>query len=192
MFNLYRYENLLYTLELTGKEIKNYLEFSYSLWFNQMKNENDHLLNFATDDNGEIILSGRSNSPQLKHRFYNFDSGAGIIYTVDVSKPKGSRITIISMADGSSFDENKIYKAAVNSYRGNGGGNHLTEGAGIPKEKIAVRIITSTEKDLRYYMMKWIENEKVVTPEAAGNWKVIPENWWQKGKEKDYNLLYTK
>ena len=37
MFDLYRYENLLYTMELTGQEIKDYLEFSYGNWFNQMK-----------------------------------------------------------------------------------------------------------------------------------------------------------
>jgi 2',3'-cyclic-nucleotide 2'-phosphodiesterase/3'-nucleotidase len=29
MFNLYRYENLLYTMKLSGREIKDYLEYSY-------------------------------------------------------------------------------------------------------------------------------------------------------------------
>jgi 2',3'-cyclic-nucleotide 2'-phosphodiesterase/3'-nucleotidase len=38
--------------------------------------------------------------------------------------------------------------------------------------------------------MKWIEKKKSVTPEALGNWKVIPENWWEKGKEKDYKILF--
>ena len=40
------------------------------------------------------------------------------------------------MQNGSTFDENKIYKVAVNSYRGNGGGNHLIVGAGIPKRTL--------------------------------------------------------
>lgn len=57
MFKLYRYENLLYTITMSGKEIKDYLEFSYSNWFNQMKDENDHLLRFRLDDNGDIIYS---------------------------------------------------------------------------------------------------------------------------------------
>ena len=30
----------------------------------------------------------------LKNQSYNFDSAAGIDYTVDVSKPEGARITI--------------------------------------------------------------------------------------------------
>lgn len=29
MFNLYKYENQLYVMQLTGEEIKNYLEYSY-------------------------------------------------------------------------------------------------------------------------------------------------------------------
>ena len=190
MFDLYRYENLLYTMELTGKEIKDYLEFSYGLWFNQMKDENDHLINFSRDANGNIQTDKRNNRPILKGVYYNFDSAAGINYTVDVSKPAGERIQISSMSNGSPFDFSKTYKVAVNSYRGNGGGYHLTQGAHIPKDQLEKRIINSTDKDLRYYMMKWIEKKKTVTPKAMGNWKVIPETWWEKGKEKDYKLLY--
>jgi len=188
MFSLYKYENLLYTMEMTGQEIKNYLEYSYGQWFNQMKDENDHLLNFKTDDKGNIVE--QNGHPMLKAQYYNFSSAAGIDYTVDVSKPAGHRITITSMADGKPFDLNKKYKVAVNSYRGNGGGGHLIKGAGIPKDKLASRVITSTEKDLRYYLMKWIQKQRRVTPKALDNWKVIPAEWWKKGKEKDYNLLY--
>ena len=190
MFSLYKYENLLYTMELTGQEIKNYLEYSYGNWFNQMKDENDHLLNFKTDDAGNIVE--RNGHPVLASQYYNFSSAAGIKYTVDVSKPAGQRVTIISMADGKPFDLNKKYKVAINSYRGNGGGGLLTKGAGIPHEQLADRVITSTQKDLRYYLMKWIQKHRHITPEAFNNWKVIPEKWWEKGKEKDYKLLYGK
>ena len=44
MFNLYKYENMLYVMELSGKEIKNFLEMSYAIWTNQMKSASDHLL----------------------------------------------------------------------------------------------------------------------------------------------------
>jgi 2',3'-cyclic-nucleotide 2'-phosphodiesterase/3'-nucleotidase len=188
MFSLYKYENLLYTIEMTGQEIKNYLEYSYGQWFNQMKDENDHLLNFKKDDKGNIVE--QNGHPMLGAQYYNFSSAAGINYTVDVSKPAGRRITITSMADGKPFDLNKKYKVAINSYRGNGGGGHLIKGAGIPKDKLASRVITSTEKDLRYYLMKWIEKQRRVTPVALNNWKVVPAEWWKKGKEKDYKLLY--
>lgn len=188
MFSLYKYENLLYTMEMTGQEIKNYLEYSYGQWFNKMSDENDHLLNFKKDKEGKIVEE--NGHPLLNAQYYNFSSAAGINYTVDVSKPEGQRITITSLSTGKSFEPNKKYKVAINSYRGNGGGGHLTKGAGIPKDKLAGRVITSTEKDLRYYLMKWIEKQRRVTPKTLGNWKVIPAAWWEKGKTKDYKLLY--
>ncbi len=190
MFDLYRYENLLYTMELSGQEIKDYLEFSYGNWLNQMKNENDHLLKFKLDETGNIKYSERTKSPELEERYYNFDSAAGIDYVVDVTKPAGSRVTINKFSNGNPFEFNKMYKVAVNSYRGNGGGGHLTRGAKIPQEELANRVINSTEKDLRYYLMKWIEKEKTVTPKLIGNWKVVPENFWIAGKQKDYQLLF--
>ncbi|HEX7356663.1 MAG TPA: bifunctional UDP-sugar hydrolase/5'-nucleotidase [Ignavibacteriaceae bacterium] len=190
MFDLYRYENLLYTMELSGQEIKDYLEYSYGNWFNQMKNENDHLLKFKLDENGNIKYSERTKTPELEERYYNFESAAGINYTVDVTKPVGSRVIIKSFSNGKDFDLDKTYKVAVNSYRGNGGGGHLTRGAKIPQEELSKRVINSTEKDLRYYLMKWIEKEKLVTPKLLGNWKVIPENYWEAGKEKDYQILF--
>jgi 2',3'-cyclic-nucleotide 2'-phosphodiesterase/3'-nucleotidase len=188
MFNLYRFENLLYTMKMSGKEIKDYLEYSFGNWFNQMKNYDDDLLKFKKDSTGEIKYS--YHEAQLATNYYNFSSAAGINYTVDVTKPVGERVTIESFSNGKPFYMDKYYKVAMNSYRGNGGGGHLTLGAKIPKEEIPKRIITSTQKDLRYYLMKWIEKKKSVTPEALGNWKVIPENWWKKGKEKDYKILF--
>ena len=46
------------------------------------------------------------------------------------------------------------------------------------------------QQDLRYYLMKWIENEKIVNPKAIGNWEVIPHDWWLKGKEKDMQIMF--
>jgi len=190
MFDLYRYENLLYTMSLSGQEIKDYLEYSYGNWFNQMKDMGDDLLRFKHDDNGNIKYSERSNSPEIDERYYNFESAAGIDYVVDVTKPVSSRVTIKKFSNGSPFDLGANYNAAVNSYRGNGGGGHLTRGAKIPQDELSKRVINSTEKDLRYYLMKWIEKEKVVTPRLLGNWGVIPLDWWAAGKEKDYKLLF--
>ena len=190
MFELYRYENLLYTMELTGQEIKDYLEFSYGNWMNQMKDENNHLLKFKLDENGNIKYSERTKSPELEERYYNFESAAGIDYVVDVTKPIGERVTIKNFSNGNTFDLKTKYKVAVNSYRGNGGGGHLTRGAKIPADDLSKRIINSTEKDLRFYLMKWIEKEKTVTPKLIGNWKVIPENYWTAGKEKDFQILF--
>jgi 2',3'-cyclic-nucleotide 2'-phosphodiesterase/3'-nucleotidase len=190
MFDLYRYENFLYTMELSGQEIKDYLEFSYGNWMNQMKDENDHLLKFKLDENGNLVYSERTKSPELEERFYNFDSAAGIKYIVDVTKPVGERINIVRFSNGNDFYLNKKYKAAINSYRGNGGGGHLTRGAKIPHQELSRRVINSTEKDLRYFVMKWIENKQTVEPKLLNNWKVVPENFWLAGKQKDYQLLF--
>lgn len=190
LFELYRFENFLYTMELSGKEIKDYLEYSCDLWFNQMKSNSDHLLRFKKDKKGRIIKFNRAPVYRLFSRYYNFDSAEGIRYEVDVTKPKGQRVHILSMNDGTSFSLNKTYKVALNSYRGNGGGGHLTEGAGIPHNELSLRILSSTEKDFRYYMLKWIEKTGIVNPVCNYNWKVIPVSWWKKGEKKDAEILY--
>lgn len=190
MFKLYRYENFLYTMKLTGKEIKDYLEYSYNLWFNQMKDENDHLLKFVTDENGNLKFDNRNRAPLLENQYYNFDCAAGINYVVDVSKPFGERVKILSKSNGEKFEFDKMYKVAINSYRGNGGGGHLLNGVKLSKEELNERLINSTDKDFRFYIMKWIEKKKIVNPVATGIWKVVPETWWQKGKERDYQLMF--
>lgn len=152
MFNLYKYENMLYTMKLSGKEVKDALEMSYNLWTNQMKSADDHLLLFRKQRR-----EGATDRASFQNFSFNFDSAAGIIYTVDVTKPKGEKITIISMADGTPFSMDKMYKVALNSYRGNGGGELLTKGAGIPQDELKGRILFSTNKDLRYYLMQYIE-----------------------------------
>ncbi len=181
MFNLYKYENMLYVMLLSGKEIKNFLEMSYSIWTNVMTSADDRLMLLNDHDNG---FGG------FRNPTFNFDSAAGIVYTVDVTKPQGEKINIISMADGSPFDMNRMYKVAVNSYRGNGGGNLLTEGAGIPKKELGKRIISSTDKDLRYYLMKRIEEVKVLEPKPLNQWKFIPEEWAVPAAERDYIYLF--
>ena len=185
MFNLYKYENMLYTMSLTGKEIRGALEMSYALWTNQMRAPSDPLLLLR-----ESSSTGAEERTFFQHPSYNFDSAAGIIYTVDVTRPAGQKVTILSMADGTPFDENKTYKVAVNSYRGNGGGELLTKGAGIPQEELKDRILFSTDKDLRYYLMQYIEQRKVITPESLEQWKFIPENWAKPAAVRDYGKLF--
>ena len=192
IFKLYHYENFLYTMSLSGKEINDYLEYSCGNWFNQMKDENDHLLKFKNDTKVNIVYNKRSKVPGLEERYYNFSSAAGINYTVDVSKPVGERVNITTLSNRVPFFSDSTYTVAINSYRGSGGGGLITRGAHILKENLSGRVINSTEKDLRFYIMKWIESMKTINPTLIGNWKVIPEDWWQKGKAKDYELLFGK
>lgn len=188
MFKLYKYENMLYTMTMTGEEIRKYLEYSYAAWYNTMKGPDDYLLKFRTGDNGKPVLTG--GKAWLSNLPYNFDSAAGIDYTVDVSKPEGERIKIISFSDGRPFLQDQNYKVALNSYRGNGGGGHLTKGAGIGNDGLRLRLISSTDRDLRYYIMKSIEEKKTITPEPLNNWKVIPESWAKAAAAREYRLLF--
>lgn len=167
LFSLYRYENRLYTMELSGKEIKDYLEHSYYLWTKTMSSPGDNLIWFKNEDPSTHFF---------QNSFYNFDSAAGIIYTVDVTRPKGEKVNIISMADGKRFDLTRIYRVAVNSYRGNGGGGHLTDGAGIWRSMLKRRVVKASERDIRYYIMKYIESRDTISPRPLDQWRFVPED----------------
>lgn len=185
MFALYKYENLLYTMRLTGREVLGHLEMSYDLWCNTMQSADDHimLLDYNLDN---------ERRQGLKNLAFNFDSAAGIRYTVDVTKPNGHKVHIESMADGTPFSPDSVYLVAVNSYRGNGGGELLTRGAGIPQSELASRIVSSTDHDLRYHLMQLIRKRGHVSPKALNQWRFVPDEWARPAIERDRRLLFPK
>jgi 2',3'-cyclic-nucleotide 2'-phosphodiesterase / 3'-nucleotidase len=188
MFKLYRFENMLYTIRMSGNEILKYLEFSYGGWYSTMKSYNDNLLKFRLGEDGKPqLINGRA---RLKNQSYNFDSAAGINYTVDVSKPEGKRIRISSFSDGRPFKLDKIYRVALNSYRGTGGGGHLLTGVGLSPEELSSRLVSSTDKDLRYYIISAIEKRRIVAPSSNNNWKLIPSEWVKLAVPRDSMLLF--
>jgi len=184
MFNLYKYENQIYVMNLTGEEIRKHLEMSYDLWVNTMTSPDDHIM----------LLNDEAKNDQQRFGFknlaFNFDSAAGIDYEVDVTKPDGQKVRILRMSNGQPFDEHKTYKVALNSYRGNGGGELLTKGAGIPHEELDKRIIYRSEKDQRYYLMKEIEKGGVMDPKPNNNWRFVPAEWTEPAIARDRKLLF--
>ena len=186
MFKLYRFENQLCVMKMTGRELHGHLEMSYDLWVNTMKSPSDHLL---------LLNDGSHNDQQrmgFKNFTFNFDSAAGIDYEVDVTKPDGQKVNILRMSDGQPFDENKVYRVVMNSYRANGGGDLIVRGAGIPKDSLSSRIIYQSELDLRHYLMEEIERMGTVRPQAARNWKFVPEKWTKAAAKRDRQLLFGK
>lgn len=185
LFNLYKYENQLYVMKLTGQEIKNYLEESYGIWTQQMKSPADHMM---------LLSDNYANAPEpwqrLKHSSYNFDSAAGIKYTVDLRKPKGQKVTILSMADGKPFDPQKTYKVAVNSYRANGGGGLLVKGAGIPQNQLRSRVVWTSNNEMREYLRREIARQKEINPQPLNNWRFIPEGWASAAAEHDSEIMF--
>ncbi|HCG62874.1 MAG TPA: bifunctional metallophosphatase/5'-nucleotidase [Sphaerochaeta sp.] len=190
MFSLYPYENLLFTMEMTGREIKAFLEYSYEKWFNQMKSLDDDLINFKRDAEGKLVFNTRYNTYDTVTRYYNYDSFAGINYVVDITKPAGQRVSIKTMTNGGAFQLDRTYVVAINSYRAQGGGGHLAA-AGITSEMALDRILYSTDKDLRFYLMEAFETKGEIVPTVDNNWLVIPNLWVQRGMKNSYPKLYA-
>lgn len=184
MFNLYRFENQLYVMKLTGEEIRKHLEMSYDLWVNTMTSPSDHLFNLSASNGNKGLW--------FANPTYNFDSAAGIDYVVDVSKPNGSKVKILRMSNGKPFDLHKTYKVALNSYRANGGGQLLTKGAGIAKDELESRVIYKSARDQRFYLMQEIKREGTIAPKPNNNWRFVPEQWVKPAAQRDRAILFGK
>ena len=184
MFKLYRFENKIYVLRMTGEEVRKHLERSYDLWVNTMKSPDDHIMMLNEGSAGDEQRRG------FKNLTFNFDSAAGIDYVVDVANPDGQKVHILQFSDGRPFDEKAWYKVVMNSYRGNGGGELLTQGAGIPLDSINNRIIFMSERDQRYYLTQKIEREGKVEGKALNNWRFIPDAWARPAIERDRKLIF--
>jgi len=186
MFKLYRFENLMFVLRMTGEEVRKHLEFSYDMWVNTMTSPDDHAL----------LLNDESKDDQQRTGFmnytFNFDSAAGIDYEVDLTKPNGHKVHILQMSNGQPFEEKKWYKVVMNSYRANGGGELLTRGAGIPQDSLESRVLFHTEMDQRHYLTEEIQKIGSIDPQPNHNWRFIPEEWAQPALARDRKQLFGK
>ncbi len=137
---IYPFENKLYTISLTGEQIKNYLEYSYDKWINR---------------------SGPA---------YSYDSAGGINYLVHKKRPCGSRVEIVSMADGSAFDMARTYTVAVTSYRAMGGDGMLGEGSGLDTSNPDSYIV-ARYSDIRDLLYDYLNAMGTYTPTKNTNWQ---------------------
>lgn len=186
MFKLYRFENKLCVMRMTGEEIRRYLEMSYDLWVNTMKQKDDHIMLLDEKNSTDMQKFG------FKNMTFNFDSAACIDYEVDVTKPDGEKVRILRMTNGEKFDPKKWYRVAMNSYRANGGGELLTRGAGIPKEELLSRKVYESELDLRHYLAEEIKRKGKISPKQNNNWRFVPESWAKPALQRDRELLFGK
>ena len=194
LFTIYPYENQLYVVSMSGREIKDYLEYSYDAWINTVSGrKSDNLLkirNAADPRTGQKRWS-------FVERSYNFDSAAGINYTVDIRKPYGSRIEIESLADGTKFDMDARYNVAMTSYRASGGGGIMREGAKVDTDRIDERVV-ARYPEIREILYEYLSEHGTISPEETGNpsvigsWKFIPEKKASKMLENDMALLFGK
>ena len=190
LFTIYPFENQLYVITMTGEEIVNYLEASYDRWINTVSKPGDHVLKIIQKDNPRTMQKGWS----FAGLSYNFDSVAGLNYTVDVTKPRGSRIAISSMAGGSAFDTAASYNVAITSYRASGGGNLLKE-AGIDTDLIDSRVV-ARYPEIRNILYDYLKENGSIDPQiindaaVIGSWKFIPEKIVGPAMEADMKLIF--
>ncbi len=184
MFKLYRFENLLFMLNMTGEEVRKHLEFSYDMWTNTMKSPDDHALRLNDASTEDQQRAG------FQYYTFNFDSACGIDYEVDLTKPDGQKVKILRMSNGEPFDEKKWYRVVMNSYRANGGGELLTQGAGIPKDSLEGRVIYNSLRDQRHYLTQEIERMGTVDPKPNHNWRFVPEEWVKPALKRDSLQLF--
>ncbi len=146
IYNMYPYENYLYVVELTGKQIGQYLEYSarYYIW------------------------DGKEISANLTMKGYNCDMAEGISYTVDVTQQVGKRIKdIIIITTGEPLKTDKVYEVAMNSYRASGGGGHM----GAAKASQA-KVIYKSSKEMRNILTDYIIKLDEIPLKINNNWHI--------------------
>lgn len=191
LFTIYPFENQLFVVKMTGDEILRYLEYSYDSWINTYDGKADHLLKIHNHPDPRTGMKRWS----FVNRSYNFDSAAGLVYEVDITRPYGSRIDIISMADGSSFNPADTYNVAMTSYRASGGGGLMRNGAGIDTDNIAERVV-AYYPEIRNILYDYLQEHGAIDPLVTGNaavigsWKFVPEKKARKALAKDMKLLF--
>jgi 2',3'-cyclic-nucleotide 2'-phosphodiesterase/3'-nucleotidase len=108
--SLYPFQNTLYVLEITGKQLREFLDFTSRYY----------------------LVSTVKDSLVVNREWagFNFDSIAGAEYALDLRKEPGRRLTHLRVK-GREVRNTDTFTLAVNSYRAEGGGG-FTMLAGAP------------------------------------------------------------
>ncbi|SFB25436.1 MULTISPECIES: bifunctional 2',3'-cyclic-nucleotide 2'-phosphodiesterase/3'-nucleotidase [unclassified Bacillus (in: firmicutes)] len=162
--DLYLYNNTLKAVELTGAEVKEWLEMSASQ-FNTIvpeKADAQELINYAFEP-------------------FNFDVIDGVKYEIDVTKParydfktgvvadeSAHRIINFTDMDGNPIDPTQKFIVATNNYRASGGGNFPGTKGG------KATVVVDSPFENRQILMDYIKAKGVVNPAADNNWKIAP------------------
>ena len=143
---IYKYDNTLYGVKVTGKQMKAIMEEKAGNFFNQYQP-------------GDVTISFNPNI-----RLYNYDMFAGLDYEIDISKPAGSRIQNV-VYKGQPMKDTDTMILALNNYRYGGlVSAGLINEADVVYEGGAVRdMITEYVESLDGPLM----------PEVDNNWKIV-------------------
>lgn len=164
IFN-YRYAGGDVTVyELTGKQLKEYMEWSANY--------------FDTIQPGDTEY--RYNAERKKSKYVTYDIFGGVDYKIDLRNPKGSKIVDLTLADGKPVTDDMKLKVGMNSYRfaqlnGKGG---IWEGQQIPvlwESKVAMGREKGTIQNM---MIDYITNVKKgkIDGQSHNRWEIIGLN----------------
>ena len=164
IFN-YRYAGGDVTVyELTGKQLKEYMEWSADY--------------FDTIQPGDTEY--RYNAERKKSKYVTYDIFGGVNYKIDLRNPKGSKIVDLTLADGKPVTDDMKLKVGMNSYRfaqlnGKGG---IWEGQKIPvlwESKVAMGREKGTIQNM---MIDYITNVKKgkIDGLSHNRWEIIGLN----------------
>ena len=164
IFN-YRYAGGDVTVyELTGKQLKEYMEWSANY--------------FDTIQPGDTEY--RYNAERKKSKYVTYDIFGGVNYKIDLRNPKGSKIVDLTLSDGKPVTDDMKLKVGMNSYRfaqlnGKGG---IWEGQQIPvlwESKVAMGREKGTIQNM---MIDYITNVKKgkIDGQSHNRWEIIGLN----------------
>jgi 2',3'-cyclic-nucleotide 2'-phosphodiesterase/3'-nucleotidase/5'-nucleotidase len=146
---LYPYDNTLRAVRITGRQLRDYLEFSARY--------------YRTAGTPEAATS--PTDPSVPG--YNFDIIAGADYTLDISRPIGSRITRLQVKGRDVTDADR-FTMALNNYRQTGGGGYaMLRGAPVVYDK---------QEEIRDLLIAEVRRRGTLRPEdfARRNWTLEP------------------
>ncbi|MEC1525870.1 bifunctional 2',3'-cyclic-nucleotide 2'-phosphodiesterase/3'-nucleotidase [Neobacillus niacini] len=145
--DLYLFDNTLKAVEVNGDQVKRWLEESAKQFntINPNSTEPQDLLNYD-------------------FRPYNYDVMDGVKYEIDVTKPAGSRITKLTLLDGTPIDPAKKYIVATNNYRAGGSG-------GLAELRSA-KVVVDSPFENRQILMDYISAQGKIAPAPDNNWKI--------------------
>ena len=131
---LYVFDNTLAGILLTGKQLKDYLEYS-AKYFKQVKK--GAAVNPAPASEGGDTQADYQGKPVWD---YNYDAVTGVTYSIDISRPVGARILGLSW-QGRPVAHDQRFVLAINNYRMSGGGDypHVTEAPVVWDEILEIR-----------------------------------------------------
>jgi len=144
---LYIYDNSLYTVEMTGAQLKDALEHAASFY-----------TSWPVAAGAELKLPG-----------YNADSAEGVSYEIDLRKPVGERVQNLTFR-GKPLDFSQKLRVAINNYRYTGGGGYsvykslpILEQPGLEIRDLLIDYLTRTGKIPSDLDANW----KIVPAEAV-------------------------